>query len=214
MNPKFIQFNQFNKNNNVLSPQHKPLKPSSKQPLRHLLLSHRHTISSLQKNVRQTIGIQAFIQRLRENYSNICIALYSSHAGEPNILSLASDLYLDGNTNQYTFALPVVLNKNEPLKFAKYVVGNRLVSGAYGILVPEVIEWVTPNLILMPCVGYQQTAQGLYRLGYGGGFYDRTLMQLHSEPAFIGSMAVAWRDTACCFDIQVFDIAADGLLLI
>jgi 5-formyltetrahydrofolate cyclo-ligase len=190
---------------------HSPL--GSKQPLRQVLLAQRQTISEAQKHFRQTAGVKKLIQQLQEKYSHICIAIYYPYAAEPNILGLLTDLQSDNAGAGYSFALPVVVNKNQALQFAKYCTGDSLIKSTYGILVPECIQWVVPNLILMPCLGYQRTANGIYRLGYGGGYYDRTLAQLFFDADFLGSIAVAWRESSCYFDVDVFDKKADHLLL-
>jgi trigger factor len=54
---------------------------------------------------------------------------------------------------------------------------------AYGIPKPKDTEVVTPTLIFVPCVGF---GPGGYRLGYGGGFYDRTLAELNPKPFTVG----------------------------
>ena len=54
---------------------------------------------------------------------------------------------------------------------------------AYGIPKPTGTEVVTPTLLFAPCVGY---GPGGYRLGYGGGFYDRTLAKLTPRPYTVG----------------------------
>jgi 5,10-methenyltetrahydrofolate synthetase len=54
---------------------------------------------------------------------------------------------------------------------------------AYGIPKPKDTEVVVPTLLFVPCVGY---APGGYRLGYGGGFYDRTLAKLQPAPYTVG----------------------------
>lgn len=185
----------------------------SKQPLRQLLLAQRQTLSEAQKNFRQTAGIKKLIQQLQEKYSHICIAIYYPYAAEPNILGLLTDVQFNSVDTGYSFALPIVVNKNQPLQFAKYCTGDVLIKSAYGILVPKQIQWVVPNLILMPCLGYQRTTNGVYRLGYGGGYYDRTLAQLSFDADFLGSIAVAWRESSCCFDVDMFDKKADSLLL-
>jgi 5,10-methenyltetrahydrofolate synthetase len=185
----------------------------SKQPLRQLLLAQRQTLSEAQKVSRQTAGIKKLIQQLQEKYSHICIAIYYPYAAEPNILGLLTDVQFNSVDTEYSFALPIVVNKNQPLQFAKYCADDTLIKGTYGILVPKQIQWVVPNLILMPCLGYQRTTNGIYRLGYGGGYYDRTLAQLSFDAGFLGAIAVAWRESSCCFDVDVFDKKADSLLL-
>lgn len=209
-------------NNNTIS--NTVIKTATKQALRQLLLAQRQTISTSEKFIRQKIAVKKIIQWIQIHCShiNLCIALYMPHANEPDILALLVDLpkqfKLNGINNQYSFALPVVIDTQAPLQFAKYFIGDKLVNGAYKILIPSTIEWVIPNLILIPCVGYQKNIDGGYRLGYGGGYYDRTLSQCcfntHLNSVFIGSVAIAWRESECYFDIDSFDIKINNFVLV
>jgi 5,10-methenyltetrahydrofolate synthetase len=54
---------------------------------------------------------------------------------------------------------------------------------AYGIPKPKDTELIVPTLLFVPCVGY---GAGGYRLGYGGGFYDRTLAAMQPHPFTVG----------------------------
>lgn len=56
-------------------------------------------------------------------------------------------------------------------------------EGRYGIPVPDGTAAVTPDALLIPCVGFSAEK---FRLGYGGGFYDRTLAALPGKPVAIG----------------------------
>lgn len=70
-------------------------------------------------------------------------------------------------------SLPVVVGKDAALEFRRWRPGDALVKDALGVMVPPAdAPVVQPQALLVPCVGY--SASGL-RLGYGGGFYDRTL---------------------------------------
>ena len=80
-------------------------------------------------------------------------------------------------------ALPVVVAKTTPLQFRLWWPGVRTSAGVYGLPVPEGVDVVRPDVVLMPPVGFD--AQG-YRLGYGGGYYDRTLAALSPRPVAIG----------------------------
>lgn len=80
-------------------------------------------------------------------------------------------------------ALPVVVAKATPLQFRLWWPGVRTSAGVYGLPVPEGVPVVQPDIVLMPPIGFD--AQG-YRLGYGGGFYDRTLAALSPQPLKIG----------------------------
>ncbi len=78
-------------------------------------------------------------------------------------------------------ALPVVMG--DLLQFAPWTPGTPMQAGRYGIPVPPGDGRLTPQLLLIPCVGFDAAR---YRLGYGGGFYDRTLAQLKVKPVTVG----------------------------
>jgi len=80
-------------------------------------------------------------------------------------------------------ALPVVLAKAAPLQFRLWWPGMRTSAGVYGLPVPEEGAIVRPDIVLMPPVGFDQRG---YRLGYGGGYYDRTLAAMSPQPLKIG----------------------------
>lgn len=95
-------------------------------------------------------------------------------------------------------ALPVVLGKAKPLLFRRWRPGHPLVDGHFGIKAPpESAETVRPDVIGVPMLAFD--ADG-HRLGYGGGFYDRTLTALRSDgkprPLAVGlafeQQRVAW----------------------
>lgn len=85
--------------------------------------------------------------------------------------------------------LPVVTAKAQPLKFRKWFVGEELVPGAFGTSVPLSSEpEIIPEVLLVPLLSFD--AHG-YRLGYGGGFYDRTIEKLEQD-APITTVGVAF----------------------
>ncbi len=79
--------------------------------------------------------------------------------------------------------LPVIDRETKQLRFHVWFPGCPMEEDAYGIPKPKDTESFHPQLLLVPCVGYGP--QGL-RLGYGGGFYDRTLAALTPKPATVG----------------------------
>jgi 5-formyltetrahydrofolate cyclo-ligase len=80
-------------------------------------------------------------------------------------------------------ALPVVVAKNEPVEFWTWEPASAMQRGFWNIPVPLERRCVMPDALLIPLVGYDTAG---YRLGYGGGFYDRTLAALAPRPFCIG----------------------------
>lgn len=79
--------------------------------------------------------------------------------------------------------LPVVVAPRTPLAFREWHPGVKLAEGAMGIPYPVASAELAPDAVLLPMNGWD--AQG-YRLGYGGGFFDRTLASLAKKPVTIG----------------------------
>jgi 5-formyltetrahydrofolate cyclo-ligase len=80
-------------------------------------------------------------------------------------------------------ALPVVVAPKRPLVFREWHPGVALASGPLGIPYPVGSEPVVPTAALVPMNGWDDAG---YRLGYGGGFFDRTLASLATKPVVIG----------------------------
>jgi 5,10-methenyltetrahydrofolate synthetase len=90
-------------------------------------------------------------------------------------------------------ALPVVVAPKTPLKFREWHPGVRLEKGPLDIPFPSDSAEVVPNAVLLPMNGWDR--QG-FRLGYGAGFFDRTLASLAKKPLVIGvSYELAKLDT-------------------
>jgi 5-formyltetrahydrofolate cyclo-ligase len=80
-------------------------------------------------------------------------------------------------------ALPIVVEKGQPLIFRAYVPGDRLEKGVWNIPIPAEGDPVLPDIVISPIVGIDPRN---YRLGYGGGFFDRTLAAMPFKPLVIG----------------------------
>jgi 5-formyltetrahydrofolate cyclo-ligase len=81
----------------------------------------------------------------------------------------------------FALALPVMVGKGQPLLFRAWQAGDRLVDRMWGIREPTAdAKTVEPDVLLMPLLAFDRSG---YRLGYGGGFYDRTLAGLRARRA-------------------------------
>ena len=101
-------------------------------------------------------------------------------------------------------ALPVVIDKRGPLEYRTWRPGEKLVSGVWDIPIPEKREIVMPAMVLAPLVGFDLA---FYRLGYGGGYFDRTLAALKPRPFAIG-VGFALQQLATIYP-QPFDMPMD-----
>jgi len=110
---------------------------------------------------------------------NRIISLYWPFKGEPDLRSWLIQLIERGAR----IALPVVVEKNAPLEFRLWSPGEPLERGIWNILVPAHGATVMPDIVIAPVVGFDAAN---YRLGYGGGYFDRTLAAAPKKPFAIG----------------------------
>jgi len=128
------------------------------------------------------MATSALIMRLRDVLNDRqyeTVAVYWPIRGEPDLRPLMADLCAAGKT----VLLPVVLEKNAPLIFRPWSPGCDMVRGIWNILVPAGGPPQDPQVVVSPVVGIDND---LYRLGNGGGYYDRTLASLPAKPLVVG----------------------------
>lgn len=122
-------------------------------------------------------------QVLKDRFGGARGKIFSAYwpiKGEPDLRPLMAELHEAG----IAVALPLVETRAAPLTFRRWTPGTRMVRGDWNIPVPPPdATVVTPDISLAPLVGW--TADG-YRLGYGGGYFDRTLAALNPKPFVIG----------------------------
>lgn len=102
-------------------------------------------------------------------------------------------------------ALPRVVAKDQPLQFGRWPSDAVMRFDPWGIGTPEPFELVEPDLLVIPCLGYDRRG---FRLGYGAGFYDRTLA---ARP--VATIGVAW-DSAELTDLawETHDLPLDRII--
>lgn len=107
------------------------------------------------------------------------VSLYWPFRGEPDLRPWMTAACEKG----LRIALPIVVAKAQPLIFREWTPGCRLERGVWNIPYPADGEIVEPTVVIAPLVGFDVAC---YRLGYGGGFFDRTLAALGRKPMAIG----------------------------
>lgn len=89
----------------------------------------------------------------------------------------------------WRLALPVVVGPGLPLAFRRWAIGEPTVPAPFGLEIPANEEEVTPGLLLVPMLAFDLRG---HRLGYGGGFYDRTIAALRQRNPAVRAVGVAF----------------------
>jgi 5-formyltetrahydrofolate cyclo-ligase len=111
--------------------------------------------------------------------SDRLVSAYWPFRGEPDLRPWMEGLAERGGS----CASPIVIERHAPLVFRTWRKGSKLVSGVWNIPVSADGAEVVPDIVIAPVVGFDAAC---YRLGYGGGFFDRTLAALSPRPIIIG----------------------------
>ena len=94
--------------------------------------------------------------------------------------------------NGKILCLPIIKNNSETLNFIEYNLKTKLVSGKFDIMQPsDLSKELLPEIILTPCLAFDENG---FRLGYGGGYYDKTFSYLKKIKHKFISIAVAFDD--------------------
>ena len=172
-----------------------------KKNLRRTLLAQRDAIAA---NVRarhdQALCAQVIAWWTRHPVRSL--GVYWPIRSEPDLRAAYAELSKRG----VQLALPVVTAADAPLLFAQWAPGDALTPGF--MQVPEPAQpriTVQPEALLIPCVGFNRQGN---RLGYGGGFYDRTLANT-PRPLTIG---IAYGSASAAFPAAQHDIALDAII--
>lgn len=172
-----------------------------KQTLRNELIDARIALSEEFRAEADKV-IATHVEQWLQTHPTETLGVFWPIRGEPNLLALYETLVAEG----IRLSMPIVVDKNAPLQFALWTPGEELKKDALGVPVPEKLTiGSTPQTVLVPCVGFNDEH---YRLGYGGGFYDRTL-KIEPVPQTIG-IAYACQKTA--FEPGNLDVSMDQII--
>ena len=175
--------------------------PTSKAELRRQLIAARRALAPEIKAAADARIIAKLLPWLQANQVRV-LGGYLAMVGEPDMSGLYEALPALG----ITVAMPVVLVREQPLVFVRWRPGDPLAKDASGTLAPSARgEYLQPDAVLAPCIGY--TDQNL-RLGFGGGYFDRTLAQ-SPRPRAIG---IAYAFAKVSFEAEAHDIPLDTIL--
>lgn len=136
---------------------------------------------ALNPEIRQTLSlnIAAGLDRTIGKLGGRIVGTYWPFRGEPDLRNWGIQVLAQGGH----IALPVVIEKGRPLEYRLWRPGDPLERGVWNILVPAHGLAVHPDIVIAPVVGFDAAH---YRLGYGGGFFDRTLAAMPKKPLTIG----------------------------
>ena len=150
------------------------------------------TLEETKKKLRETCKVKRKKTFLKNGV--IFSEMISSHfinwfANQKNIKNVA--FYYPINTEVDPFpiihllkkkslkhCLPVICKLNAPLIFREWKKDTKLINSNFGAKIPSTGNEIIPDLILVPLLAYDDNGS---RLGYGGGFYDRTLYNLRKN---------------------------------
>jgi 5,10-methenyltetrahydrofolate synthetase len=173
----------------------------AKQALRAALKAARREVDQ-EKRVQWDAHIGAQVVAWWRRRQPSVLGVYWPLHGEPDLRAAYAELVKAGAQ----LALPVVVARDQPLAFAAWTPGDTLVTDGMGVMVPGDLQFVErPPAMLVPCLGFN--ANG-YRVGYGGGYYDRTLASL-PRPATLG---IAYALQEARFAHEAHDVALDVIV--
>lgn len=175
--------------------------PQHKAELRKTLLLRRTALNA-DSRAQWDAAIGNRLTAWLEMRSPRTLGVYWPIRAEPDL----REFYAQWAARGMQLALPAVIDKNAPLKFLAWNPGEPLAKDAMGVMMPgSAGAEVHPDALLVPCVGF--SAQR-FRLGYGAGFYDRTLAS-SLRPTAIG---VAYSCLRTDFAVAGHDVALDVIV--
>jgi len=145
---------------------------------RNRLLEIRHNMP-LAERAALIEPLLANLRTVLEELTFGCLGIYWPIKREVDVRPLGDEIC---RARGATLALPVVVEKGAPLEYWKWKMGDAVERGFWNIPVPKQRQPVEPDAVIAPLVGFRD----YYRLGYGGGYFDRTLAKFRPFAIGIG----------------------------
>lgn len=157
-------------------------------------------------NIKLFKQFQSYFKSHLVNLSQpLIVALYYPLSYEPNSLAIIKWLW----QHNIIVVLPVVQPNSKLLTFINFTFNSQLIENKFGIKQPMDGEKLTPNIIIMPVIAFNN--QG-YRLGHGGGYYDYTLQYLQNSKVITAiGLAYSWQYCPS-FKPDNWDIPLNGIV--
>jgi len=152
--------------------------PRWRKAERERLLAARLKLS-LEYRTAQTAAIGEALDRLVPPGSATILSVYWPIRAEPDLRAWMRAKWEQG----IRIALPVAVALGQPLEFREWRPDARMARGLWKIPYPADGAEVAPTVVLAPVIGFDAAH---YSLGYGGGFFDRTLARMADKPLVIG----------------------------
>ena len=152
--------------------------PAWRRETRARLIEERNRLGP-KDHQRASLAIERSLEQILDPLPPRTLSAYWPYKGEVDLRPLLERLQRKG----WITALPFVLGPRKPLEFYRWTAGAEMDAGVYGIPVPRDRVAVRPDVIVMPLVAFDAEN---YRLGYGAGYFDITLVRLEPRPLSIG----------------------------
>lgn len=149
-----------------------------RQNLRRDMIAQRMALS-VETRARLSAAVRTRIDQAFPGLAELVVGFCWPVQNEPDLLPLVSELVARGGR----VVLPVVVRAGAPLAFREWWPDQPLTPDRYGIPTPTDGDFLVPQALLLPVNAFDATN---HRIGYGGGFFDRTLASLSPRPLAIG----------------------------
>lgn len=174
---------------------------SAKADLRRQLIAARRSMPADVK-AQADARIRAALSAWLEQHQTRSLGGYLALAGEPELMPLYEELAARG----IVLAMPVAVERQAPLTYRRWQPGEPLERDASGMQAPTAQgALIQPEVVLAPCVGFSDEG---FRLGFGGGYFDRTLAQAPRPKA----LGIAYAISRVSFATEAHDMPLDQII--